>query len=402
MSIVETRLKQLVFLCMCGFALTIESKTAIPDTFTGIALCLSVGLFIIQKKKNNITYKINPYLRVIGIFFCMYFLSIFISGDIVVAAKAYWRYLNRMIPFFLVLFFVREKKSLCIILICSMITLFIDSILVVYNGIILAKSGATFIRASGLSTDVIGTGGFLLIYLPLMLVFVIHETYIKRRCFYILMLIIGVAALLFNGTRIAWVAILLVCIVTIGLYGKNIKRLGSLFFVGCFLLGIMGYNQPFIQDRIYSFTNMQTTSNQGHYSINKSAFEMIADKPILGWGLGQFPIIFNKQYISAETQKIEGHISHAHNDTLTIGAENGIVGIFVFWLMFGSFLYYSLKAWHKSKRIEDLMFFVVTLAAVIQGLTDTRFGMHAVNKLYFLLVAVYLNYRYGGVNDNEI
>lgn len=402
MSALEQRLRQLVFLCMCGFALTIEIKPAIPDTLTGIAILLGIVILMIkQKKLEMISFRENPYLRAIGIFFIAYFFLIFISGDLIVGGKAYWRYFNRMFPFFVVLFFIKNKKYLWILFFCAIAGLFLNNLCVIYNGVVWAMTGDAHIRSAGFNKDVIGTGGFLLIYLPLLLSLLIKEKNSRRKYVYLAMFAAGIAALIFNATRIAWIAMTVVCITAIWIHGKNIKKLGILFLLICLSIGVAGQHIPFVQDRIQSFTNTKDLSNQGHYSINHSAFQMIEDKPILGWGLGQFPFVFNQQYITAETKKIEGHISHAHNDTLTMGAENGIVGIVLFWLMFGSFLFYSLKAWRESGRVEDMMFFVVTLAAVIQGFTDTRFGMHAVNKLYFLLIAVYINYRFGKEEDQE-
>lgn len=154
----------------------------------------------------------------------------------------------------------------------------------------------------------------------------------------------------------------------------------------------MGYQVPFIQERLQSFADIDNISNKGHYSINMSAWNMIKDRPLLGHGLGFFPEVFNDRYISDETKRVEGHISHAHNDTLLMGAETGMIGILAFWWMFGNFLYFSLSYWRKERRIEHLMFFLVTLAAVLHGFTDTRFGMHQVMKLYFFLMAIYLNY----------
>lgn len=402
MNVLEQRLRQLVFLCMCGFALTIEIKPAIPDTLTGIAILLGIVILMIkQKKLEMISFRENPYLRAIGIFFIAYFFLIFISGDLIVGGKAYWRYFNRMFPFFVVLLFIKNKKYLWILFFCALTGLFINNIYIVYNGILGTVAGDPYMRTAGFNKDIIGTGGFLLIYLPVLLNLFIYEKNSLRKYCYFVALVIGVAALIFNATRIAWVSMGIVCIFSIWLYGKNIKKMSLIFLVLCLSIGFWGHNISFVQNRIHSFTNMEDLSNQGHYSINLSAFRMIEDKPLLGWGLGQFPLVFNQQYITEATKKVEGHISHAHNDTLTMGAENGIVGIAFFWLMFGSFLFYSLKAWRESRRIEDLMFFAVTLAAVIQGFTDTRFGMHAVNKLYFLLIAVYVNYRFGKEEDQE-
>lgn len=402
MNVLEQRLRQLLFLCMCGFALTIEIKPAIPDTLTGIAILLGIVILIIKREKSETaSFRKSPYLRVIGIFFIAYFFLIFVSGDLIVGGKAYWRYFNRMFPFLAVLFFVKNKKHLAILFFCVLAGLFVNFLYVIYQGSIMAAAGASYIRIGGFDKDVIGTGGFLLIYLPILLILCIQESCKKIKYMYLLMFLSGIAALIFNGTRIAWLAIGIVGIVTVWLYGKNLKKAMIVLLLLCTGIGLVGQNAEFVQKRIQSFTNITDISNQGHYAINHSAFRMIEDRPLLGWGLGQFPLVFNQQYITEETKKVEGHISHAHNDTLTMGAENGMVGIAFFWLMFGSFLFYSLKAWRESRRIEDLMFFAVTLAAVIQGFTDTRFGMHAVNKLYFFLIAVYINYRSGKEEDLE-
>lgn len=387
----EMRLKQGIFLLMCGFAATVGMANAIADLCTGIALV--IGIFLLKKERLSLDLQMaKPFLRAMGIFFFIYFLLIFASGDIALSAKAYWRYFNRMFPFFLVLFFIREPKRLCILFACAVGALFIDQWVVIYKGYAFFLQEHTFIRAAGASGDVIAQAGFMLIYLPVMILLLRQAETYQKGFLYALLLFTGGVALLFNGTRIAWVITLMILPVGIFLYGKNIKRWCFLFFIFYLAVGWMGYQVPFIQERLQSFADIDNISNKGHYSINMSAWNMIKDRPLLGHGLGFFPEVFNDRYISDETKRVEGHISHAHNDTLLMGAETGMIGILAFWWMFGNFLYFSLSYWRKERRIEHLMFFLVTLAAVLHGFTDTRFGMHQVMKLYFFLMAIYLNY----------
>lgn len=380
-----------IFFLLCGFAFTVGMENSIADFCSGAALF--IGLYALRKERFSFNFPvIKPYLKALGVFFAVLFFMVFISGDISVSAKAYWRYFNRMIPFFLVLIFVRGQKRIFVLFSCAMGALFIDQLVVIYQGVTFFRLQHTFIRAAGVSGDVIAQAGFLLIYLPVVMLLLRRADTFAKRAFYAILFLIGGIALLFNGTRIAWLVTLVIIPVGMFLYGKNIKQWFLLFFIFYLAAGWAGYQVPFIQERLHSFVDTDNISNKGHLSINRSAWRMIEDKPFLGHGLGFFQKVFNENYISEETKQVEGHISHAHNDTLLIGAETGIAGILAFWWMFGNFLYFSFLYWHRERNIAHLMFFLVTFAALLHGFTDTRFGMHQVMKLYFFLMALYLNY----------
>ncbi len=384
---------QVIFICLCGFALTVSMKNSIADFFIGIAFLFS--LYGVYRGEADWNLKaIRRYIIPIFIFFLGFFLLIFASSDIVISTKAFWRYFNRMFPFFIVLLFIKERKQLLILFVCAIGSLWIDNLYAIYQGIAFYMDGQQYIRAAGISGDVIALGGFLLIYLPIFFLLVQDEKFKKRLFVYLGLTAVGLVALVFNGTRIAWLVAGILLPLSAILYGKNIKKRVGCLVVLYLIAGGIAYQFPFIAERIHSFVDVNNISNQGHYLIKASTIEMIRDKPLLGHGLGFYPEVFNAKYISEETKRVENHISHAHNDTLLIWAETGIVGIILFWLMFGSFLFFSFKSWYKDRQIEDLMFFMVTLAAAMHGVTDTRFGMHQVMKMYFFLMAVYLKYRY--------
>ena len=64
--------------------------------------------------------------------------------------------------------------------------------------------------------------------------------------------------------------------------------------------------------------------------------EIFVDKPIFGTGYGHYPEVAPTVYHSADPKRPAKN--HAHNLILTLLAETGMVGFWVFWWMMAGFL----------------------------------------------------------------
>lgn len=394
MNLIE-RLDKWIFRCLCGFALMVCINAAIADFFTGVAFLLTLLRSVKKIPEINIP---KQYIRAIGIFLLTFFLLIFFNEDILVSFKAYWRYLNRMIPLFIILAVIRDKNQIISIFLCLLIGLTINNSKAVYEGAVSAYEGQAHVRASGFNHSIIELAGCLLICLPVLIILFLNRKLKKWKSYIVLSLVISIIAFLLNGTRIAW--LIMLGIFPYILYEKmnNVKKIGSIFLIFIFTFGIISYSVPALQNRVGSIISIHDASNRGHFFIVIDSLKMIVDFPITGVGLGEFHKIFNANYISEKTMEIETKgVNHAHNTILTIGAESGFIGVSAFCFMFGSFLFYSWRGWKKEKIDVDLMFFIITLAHLLQGLTDFSFGLHQTMKIYFCLLGLYLQYRYNDI-----
>jgi O-antigen ligase len=78
----------------------------------------------------------------------------------------------------------------------------------------------------------------------------------------------------------------------------------------------------------------QELSGGLRWTIDKDGIRMLAHKPILGWGLGTFPVA----YPQFRTFYTSFFINDAHNDYLQFAVETGMVGIaLMFWFVFATY-----------------------------------------------------------------
>jgi O-antigen ligase len=144
----------------------------------------------------------------------------------------------------------------------------------------------------------------------------------------------GVAAAIMSGTvflsgsrggMLAIVAEFIVLAVILVRYKKG-RRLalgvGAFAVVLLCLLTWLGGAQ--LSERLSSISSEARTEISGgmRLSIDRDAFRMFLEKPILGWGLRSFPVVY-PQFRSFYTNFF---VNEAHNDYLQLLAEMGLLG----------------------------------------------------------------------------
>jgi O-antigen ligase len=118
-----------------------------------------------------------------------------------------------------------------------------------------------------------------------------------------------------------------------------------------------------LTSRVSSISTEARTELSGgmRLSIDRDALRMFANKPVLGWGLGTFPVVY-PQYRSFYTNFF---VNEAHNDYLQLLCEVGLLG-------FGTMVWFLVVVYRSAMRkIANWMSDVsgaVTLACTL-GLT---------------------------------
>ena len=167
----------------------------------------------------------------------------------------------------------------------------------------------------------------LLIPIPLVLSLA-HLTHHRERT------IAGVAAAIMTGTvflsgsRGGMLAVLvefLVLAVVLFRYRKGVRvaiGVGAFAVVLISLLAWLGGSQ--LTERVSSISTEARTEISGgmRLSIDRDAFRMFLQKPLLGWGLRTFPVVY-PQFRSFYTNFF---VNEAHNDYLQLLAEMGLLG----------------------------------------------------------------------------
>lgn len=352
---------------------------AVGNIFLGIlTLCFFIEIYR-KQVKFNCAYK--GYFIAIGLFVITMLISAVFSGDIAYGLKRWadmwiWRFM----PFIVVIFLLNNCIDAKKVMLTAFVGITVTSVYAVYQGL----SGLS--RANGFYGHPMTLGGWLCIFLPLLLI-EFFERKLLGKYYWLagLAFCICSAGLVFNATRGAWLAVSIVCAVLLIYYMFKNKRNLAVSIIFVVLISTVLVNNPKFMHRLDTIDDFDKyQSNTERILMWQSAWNMFKDHPILGVGLGQYKENYQQKYISPEAK--EPQLSHAHNNLLQMLAENGIVGFVGFAIMFGYIIFKNLIDWFRTKNIYALMLVSATVCLLLQGFTEYNFGNSAVIKIYCLVL----------------
>jgi O-antigen ligase len=145
-----------------------------------------------------------------------------------------------------------------------------------------------------------------------------------------------------------------------------------------------------LSSRVSSISTETRTELSGgmRISIDRDAFRMFRDKPVLGWGLGSFPTVY-PQFRSFYTNFF---VNEAHNDYLQLLCEMGLLG-------FGTMVWFLIvlgrSAFPKIKNWMSDVSGAVTLACLlgitgilVHSLLDFNLQIPANAALFYVLCTI--------------
>lgn len=360
-------------------AFALFSIISIPAGNIALGIATVAFLLYAYKNRNNLQIIDKTYYTAIAIFMGTMLISALASGFIGPGMKRwsdFW--LWRLMPFFIMTFAIKDFISARRILSISIVGISLSALCAIYQGL----GGNT--RANGFFGSPMTLAGYLCLFIPILFVL-----FLERKRYDIWKWIIGISlsvccvALLFNGTRGAWLAIATVISLLLLYYLIQKEKMAVFILCGLLIVGVgLSQYQPFT-NRVASITDTKNQSNAERFLIWNSALHMFEDHPVLGVGLGQYKDNYQKKYISPEAK--EPKLEHAHNNFMQMLAESGIVGFGGFVILISGLIGYSFKRFFKNKNPYALMMCASTLALVLQGLTEYNFGNSAVMKCFWLL-----------------
>lgn len=365
------------------FTLISFISIAAGNIFLGIlALCFFIQLY---KKKINFNQDYKGYFIAIGLFIISMLLSALFSGDIIYGLKRWadmwiWRFM----PFVVVIFLLNNYFNAKKVMLTGFAGITLTSVYAVYQGL----SGMS--RANGFYGHPMTLGGWLCIFLPLLLI-EFFERRLLGKYYWLagLAFCICIAGLVFNATRGAWLAVAIVSAVLLIYYMFKSKRNLAVSIIFVALISTVLVNNPkfmYRLDTIDDFNKYQ--SNTERILIWQSAWNMFKAHPVLGVGLGQYTENYQQKYISPQAK--EPKLGHAHNNFMQMLAENGIVGFVGFVIMFGYIILKNLISWFKVKNVYALMIVSATVCLLLQGFTEYNVGNSAVIKMYWFVLGLWL------------
>ncbi|WP_040682885.1 O-antigen ligase family protein [Thermosinus carboxydivorans] len=289
----------------------------------------------------------------------------------------------RTAPLFLASSFIKDKRQLWIILLVLIAAFTVNNFYAIWLGV----NGN--LRASGIRGGPMILAGYLVQLIPLIFILFINNICnTKDRRFLGLAIFIAFLALLFNGTRGAWIAVAAVLFAYAILQVRRNTKLSLVALLFLIVLIISLFSNQMFYDRVKTITDITFQSNSERLLMWQSAWHMFLDHPLTGVGTGNYGDLYQIKYISPQAQ--EPFQRHAHNNFFQVLAEYGLIGFIAFSYMFGYILFNAyVKLRDNQNNIWALAAILVTLGLLVQGLTEYNFGHSVIMRLYWFLLGLF-------------
>lgn len=391
----------------------ITGKNFIFRILIEIVFCLWLILAIYDKryrpKKSFIFY------------FLLAFIFILILSTIfsVNSSRSFWSNFERMeglitylhiLAYFIVLTSVLNKEKFWKIF--FHISIGVSFIIALYG--VLQLTGAVDIRQGGVRLDAtLGNASYLAIYMVFH-IFLSLWYFLKQkewyRWFYAPVIILESIILYHTATRgaiLGFIGGLLFTALVIGLLSSSrkikISAISSLVLIVILVSLFFTFkSSDFItQSPVlsrFSSISFQDDTTQSRFVIWRMSWEGFKERPILGWGLENYNLIFNKYY-EPILWKQEPWFDRAHNVFFDRLTTNGIFGLLIYLTLFGSALYYLLIKRRKAN-------FSVYSSAVLASLLLAYFFHNIfvfdnlISLILFYGILAYIHYRLVSVNED--
>ncbi len=240
--------------------------------------------------------------------------------------------------------------------------------------------------------------------IPLGIAMGLFSTSLLTTAAYSLGTAVSLVFLYYTKTKAAWLAFLVEAIIlTVAFLIMNRKKLlqigihrykglvvssSLLFFLIAINLGPQGWQWAFLE--IKQKAGLVTKAVEGEdkeaeeaayasvglrIAIYLNTLEMIKDRPILGYGVGNHKVFYPIYHRKAVVEKVfseEAQLQNVHNDILQILSETGIIGIGLLAILFFMWLKHTYEISIKGNgstlsRIICLAMFVAIIGIMING-----------------------------------
>ena len=323
---------------------------------------------------------------------------------------------------FILIFFWKKKRLICLNYIIIGIAVII-SIKGFQHILLVSKEGGMNIRLATTLGNPIYLAVYMLFHIFITLYYVFRDKIKKMsllRSFYISALIFTLTLQTINlyftatrGTMLGLMGGLLLTALLIALFEKERKMLRmvaigvvctSIIFVGLFVgfkntsfvkeSPVLNHFAVFVKESpvLNRFTTMSLTEGTAasRFRIWNMAYQGFLERPVLGWGQGNFASVFNKHY-DPEMYDDEPWFDRAHNVFFDWLIVAGILGLVSYLLIFVASLY---QLWKKKE--DD---FAVVEKSILTGLLAAYFFHNIfvfdnlISYILFFTIIAYIHFR---------
>ncbi len=357
---------------------------AVGNIFQSLAILIFFYLLYTRRNVISVERELISYISIIALMISCMIPSIIFSynpGESIRSFAEMWLY--RVIPFVMIVTFLKEKKLS-------------EQILIMILLVLSAEGVAAVIQVlTGISNRGIGFhgvmyfAGILASWIPVACVLAadngVNKTLRTVSRIAVPCLLAGAIA---GQSRGLWLTLL--CVLPVVLY-KHILNNKKYIAVCCaVLLIVVGVfaTSPELVHRVKSITNMTTDrSNGDRLVVWESSWNMIKDHPLTGVGLGQFKNVYEPRYrLKAMTQ----NLNHTHNNFVQVATEAGIFGFLGFFVFTVCVLWNSYAEWLRTGNPYALALFACWAGFSAFGMIDNTLDGSAVVKSMWFLTGVFL------------
>lgn len=157
-------------------------------------------------------------------------------------------------------------------------------------------------------------------------------------------------------------------------YYLTILILSTSIFIAIFLYSQLDSSKTFFKQTTSIF-NLKHTATKDRIELWKKTLKLSKEFPITGIDLGGWQVEIQKY--GSKGLLSEDNITfytRPHNDYLWILSEQGIIGLFLFFLIFILVIYYLFKILQKADSLNDKLFFIVLFFSLFSYLVFSFFS----------------------------
>lgn len=381
-KIVEV-IDKMIFACLVLYALTFLVSTPINLLVTAFVLGL-IKLFWVRPKVEIR----SKHLYFLGIFMIYTVLSVFFNeGASFSEYRSY--YISPLVAILLIFLFEFTKKRVLILISAASLVFFINAIYVIYQFFVEGNAG----RPAGFADGYMLLCGMNLLILPIIFTLALYPSNIPNylRVFFFITVFINIPAIIFENTRIVWIALAVVypLIMLFSIKDKKKIVLGLILLVS-FSFAYFQFSPTSIQRfEMISSTEYKDQPNYERMLMWQSAYNMFIDHPVFGVGVGNY----HEEYINNYRSPLSREDTwHPHNVLLAMLAQTGIIGGLGYIVLFIYMFYKVIIDYKNTSNYITLAFLASLTAFFINGLTDTNFVGHNLKELTYMFYLIMGNY----------
>ena len=381
--------KLIRYMAIClGISMCVyRPSTALGNVFIIFSILLFLYLLYKSKKDNvnlfaDIADDVKFNQKMLFILILSMLPNILFSYDIKDSVKCFFdMWVYRLIAFFIITTFVRDKKLLLKMLLAFLFAETVESVFVTYK----AMNGVY--RPAGFGHNVMHLAAILVVLFPVLVVLIADSSFTKKeRLFSTVMAVCVLSGIIAIQSRGVWLALLLICPILLFKYVLRSKK--HMVVALLILTSLTGFfvTSPTFTNRFKSITNITTDrSNADRILVWESSINMIKDHPVTGVGLDCWKRTYEKSY---KLKEVTQNMMHSHNNFIQMFAEAGIFG-FLGFLSFTVFMLWSnFKTWLKTRNPYALMLFGVWSAFTLFGMIDNTIDGSAASKALWYLTGL--------------